>query len=68
MIDGMLDQTRAEPRAPERDMKKLRAGIERLVTGLNGRPERAARGGKPTRPDRRYRLCITLFPLDLEER
>ena len=58
-----------EVRASERDMKKLRADIERLVTGLkDGRPARAARRGKPAGPDRRYRLTITLFPLDLEER
>jgi DNA-binding transcriptional ArsR family regulator len=93
MVDGMLDQTRAELRAlialgrgargleeegyvsflevrtPERDMKKLRAGIERLVAGLQkDRPARASRGGKPAGADRRYRLTITFFPLDLEER
>jgi DNA-binding transcriptional ArsR family regulator len=58
-----------EVHAPEGDMKKLRADIERLVKGLQDeRPARAARGGKPAGPDRRYRLTITLFPLDLEER
>jgi DNA-binding transcriptional ArsR family regulator len=58
-----------EVRAPERDMEKLRASIERLVKGLqDDRPARAARGGKPAGPDRRYRLSIVFFPLDLEER
>jgi DNA-binding transcriptional ArsR family regulator len=57
-----------EVHAPEGDMKKLRGDIERLVKGLqDDRPARA-RGGKPAGPDRRYRLTITLFPLDLEER
>ena len=58
-----------ELRSPERDIKKLRAGIERLVTGLrDDRPAGAARAAKPAGPEGRYRLCITLFPLDLEER
>src|SRR5262245_1943518 len=57
-----------EVRAPERDIKKLRAAIERLVKGLQDDPARTARGGEPAAPDRRYRLTITLFPLDLEER
>jgi DNA-binding transcriptional ArsR family regulator len=54
-----------EVHAPERDIKKLRADIERLVTGLkDDRP--TSRGGKPAGPDRRYRLSIIFFPLDLE--
>jgi DNA-binding transcriptional ArsR family regulator len=57
-----------EVHAPERDMKKLRADIERLVKGLQEDRRAPARGGKPAGPDRRYRLTITLFPLDLPER
>jgi DNA-binding transcriptional ArsR family regulator len=61
--------TYLEVRAPERDMRKLRARIERLVTGLkDGGSARAVPAGKPAAPDRRYRLLITLFPLDLAER
>jgi hypothetical protein len=58
-----------EVRAPERDILKLRAGIKRLVEGLmDDHPSGGARAGKPAAPDRRYRLTITLFPLDLKER
>jgi DNA-binding transcriptional ArsR family regulator len=58
-----------EVQASERDMKKLRADIERLVSGLqDDRAARAARGGKPAAPERRCRLSIAFFPLDLEER
>src|SRR5262245_2602727 len=57
-----------EVHAPERDIKKLRADIERLVKGLQDDRPGSARGGKPAEPDRRYRLTIVLFPLDLPER
>lgn len=55
-----------EVRAPERDMKKLRARLESLTTGLE--KSHAKRGSAPRRgagPDRRYRLSIAFFPLDL---
>jgi hypothetical protein len=50
-------------------MKKLRAQIDRLITGLqdDSRPA-SSRGGKPDSPIRRYRLSIIFFPLDLPER
>lgn len=58
-----------EVHAAERDMKKLRANIDRLVAGLKGgRPARAPRGGGKAAPNRRYRLTITFFPLDLDGR
>jgi DNA-binding transcriptional ArsR family regulator len=58
-----------EVRAPERDMRKLRAEIGRLVAGLQkDDPKRKPRTAKPAAPDRRYRLSITFFPLDLPKR
>lgn len=51
-----------EVRAPERDMKKLRARIDGLVKGLQKEQKGAPRASEP---DRRYRLSIAFFPLDL---
>jgi DNA-binding transcriptional ArsR family regulator len=56
-----------EVHAPERDMRKIRTQIDRLVAGLKeskkGATKKAAAG-----PDRRYRLSIAFFPLDLPRR
>jgi hypothetical protein len=57
-----------EVHAPERDMKKLRARIDRLVAGLQDDSPEPAVGGKPAAPNRRYRLSIIFFPLDLPGR
>jgi DNA-binding transcriptional ArsR family regulator len=58
-----------EVRAPERDMKKLRARIDTLVKGLS---EEQKKGTTPApgagARDRRYRLSIAFFPLDLPKR
>lgn len=54
-----------EVRSSERSMKKLRAKIDSIVSGLGKGQKKgvtpAASGGK----ERRYRLSIAFFPLDL---
>jgi len=55
-----------EVHAPERDMRKIRAQVDRLVAGLKGRESEATK--KRAEPDRRYRLSIAFFPLDLPRR
>jgi DNA-binding transcriptional ArsR family regulator len=56
-----------EVHAPERDMRKIRAQVDRLVSGLH-RPKTGATTKRAAEPDRRYRLSIAFFPLDLPER
>ncbi len=56
-----------EVHASEQYMRKLRARIERLVAGLEGK-SREPRAGRSAHPDRRYRLSIAFFPLDLPKR
>jgi len=58
-----------EVRAPERDMKKLRARIDGLVKGLQKEEKKgASTAPRSNEPDRRYRLSIAFFPLDLPKR
>ena len=58
-----------EVRAPERDMKKLRARIESLVASLQEEQKKgtstATHSGEG---ERRYRLSIAFFPVDLPKR
>ncbi len=54
-----------EVRAPERDVRKLRAQIERLVGSLKDGPKTRGTKKRAAEPDRRYRLSIAFFPLDL---
>jgi DNA-binding transcriptional ArsR family regulator len=56
-----------EVHAPERDIRKIRAQIDRLVSGLQG-PQTGATKKRAAEPDRRYRLSIAFFPLDLPRR
>jgi hypothetical protein len=56
-----------EVHAPERDMRKLRAQIDRLVSGLEGRKKGAAKK-RADEPDIRHRLLIAFYPLDLPRR
>jgi DNA-binding transcriptional ArsR family regulator len=53
-----------EVHAPERDMRKIRTQINRLMAGLEGRKTEAPKK-RAAEPDRRYRLSIAFFPLDL---
>ena len=56
-----------EVHAPERDMRKIRAQVDRLVSGLKGSKTGATKK-QAAEPDRRYRLTIAFFPLDLPKR
>ena len=56
-----------EVHAPERDMRKIRAQVDRLVSGLQ-EAKAAATKKRAAEPDRRYRLAIAFFPLDLPRR
>ena len=53
-----------EVHAPERDMRKIRAQVDRLVAGLKERKTGATKK-RTAEPDRRFRLTIAFFPLDL---
>jgi hypothetical protein len=56
-----------EVHAPERDMRKIRTQVDRLVAGLKEHKTGATKK-RAAEPDRRYRLTIAFFPLDLPRR
>jgi DNA-binding transcriptional ArsR family regulator len=56
-----------EVHAPERDMRKIRTQIDRLESGLN-EAKTGATKKRAAEPDRRYRLLIAFYPLDLPRR
>ncbi len=53
-----------EVRASDAEIRRLRARLGRLIDGLGG----TGRGRSSSAKDRRYRLTLAFFPLDIEER
>lgn len=58
--------TFCELRAPEADIRKLRRKLDRLIASLL--KEDSGKSAEPSKDDRRFRLMLTFFPLDLKDK